>query len=198
MGGSGRGACQFGVREKALIWRAVSSAASITISQASLFSLGRHCTLNLRNLAPAIEDEVFIGKERSLAQTPARCDERPHRYDIGPTATAGPVEGVRSDKLWFQDAVGSGLVGRAVFAEMTRAIANRGRWRASMMVGQQMPQPRPAKGSVLDPARHGTDVTPGWTHSLLSTVRGLIGRGHGERGSAVESIERDALQVLTM
>ena len=118
--------------------------------------LARHCTLNLRNLAPAIEDEVFAGRERSLSQTLAKCDERPHRYDIGPAATAGPVEGVRSDKLWSQDAVGTGLVGRAVFAEMTRAIANCGRRRASMMLGQQMPRQRPANGSVLDarPARN--------------------------------------------
>jgi hypothetical protein len=91
--------------------------------------LARHCTLNLRNLAPAIEDEVFAGRERSLSQTLAKCDERPHRYDIGPAATAGPVEGVLSDKLWSQDAVGTGLVGRAVFAEMTRAMANCGRRR---------------------------------------------------------------------
>ena len=115
-----------------------------------------HCTLNLRNLAPAIEDEVFVGAERSLGQTLAVCDERPHRCGIRPAATAGPVEGVRSDKLWSEDAVGAGLGGRAVFAEMTRAIANVGAGVRRRCSGQQMPRHRPANGTLLDarPARN--------------------------------------------
>jgi predicted CxxxxCH...CXXCH cytochrome family protein len=116
--------------------------------------------LNLRNLAPAIEDEVFVGAERSLAQTLAECDERPHRCDIGPAATAGPVEGVRSDKLWSEDAVGAGLVGRAVFAAMTRrsptvVAGARRRCSAGRCHGSGLRTDRSAT-----PTRHGTDVLP--------------------------------------
>lgn len=68
------------------------------------------------------------------------------------------------------------------------------------------PRPGDATGAAsesLSPRRSpGSELTLPWVDPLAPVhskrTQGLAGRKHGERGSAVESIERDALQVVRL